>query len=321
MASTAAKYLVTGGCGFIGSNLAIALKQSGADVLAVDSYLTGTAENLAGTGIEHVIADATDGSLWKQPVVLDTAWDALFHHGDITDPRFGNDREVYEKNVSGFQRVLDLAVKNRCRLIFASTAGLYGNGAVPMEEEQPKDLLTAYGKSKLEMERLAMEASAEIPVVGLRYFNVYGPREAHKGRAASMVFHLYQQMRAGKNPRLFEFGEQKRDFVYVKDVVAANLCALRGPSGIFNVGSGVASEFNDVVAALNTALGTALPIEYFPMPYDPKTYQGNTQADMKRAESVLGFLPKWDLSAGVMDYVRWLDASAIKPVSDNARTV
>lgn len=302
-----ARYLVTGGCGFIGSGVARALAEGGAEVLALDSYLTGTSENLAATGIRSVTADLTKSDALDAPE-FQGKWDAIFHHGDITDPR-SEDEAVFEKNVSGFTCVLNLALKSDARLVFASTAGLYGNGPVPMHEDQPKDLLTAYGRSKVEMERLGSEASSKIPVVGLRYFNVYGPREAHKGRAASMVYHLYNQMRAGRRPRLFEFGEQKRDFVHVKDVVSANLLALNSPSGVFNVGAGVASDFNELVFALNAAMGTRLEPEYFPMPYDPKTYQCNTHADLQRAQSVLGYRSQWSLSAGVADYVRWLDSN------------
>ncbi len=307
------KYLVTGGCGFIGSNLARTLAKRGAQVTAVDNIQSGVAENLRDSEVQFLAADVTESRNWLAGGPLSqltgVQWDAVFHHGDITDPRHGDDEKVYQRNTSGFQNVLDLALKRKCRLVFASTAGLYGNGAVPMREDQPNHILTAYGKSKAEMERRAVEAGTRIPVIGLRYFNVYGPREGHKGRAASMIFHLFHQMTAGKNPRLFEFGEQKRDFVYVKDIVAANLCALTAPSGIYNVGSGEAEEFNAVVAALNTAMGTALETEFFKMPYDPATYQMNTHADMSKAKSQLGFTPQWNLKAGVMDYVHWLQAA------------
>jgi ADP-L-glycero-D-manno-heptose 6-epimerase len=307
------KYLVTGGCGFIGSNLARTLAEAGAQVTAVDNTQSGVAENLQGSEVQFIAADVTEARNWALGGSLyhltDVNWDAIFHHGDITDPRHGDDEKVYQRNTSGFQNVLDLALKQQCRLVFASTAGLYGNGPVPMREDQPNHILTAYGKSKEEMERRAIEAGSRIPVVGLRYFNVYGPREGHKGRAASMIFHLFHQMKDGKNPRLFEFGEQKRDFVYVKDIVAANICALTAPSGIYNVGSGEAEEFNAVVAALNTALGTDLKTEFFKMPYDPATYQMNTHAEMSKAKSQLGFTPQWNLQAGVMDYVHWLQAA------------
>lgn len=295
------RYLISGAAGFIGSNLALTLEATGAEVVGVDSLRTGHASNLRGFQGRFVQADVCEAFGAEGP------WDAVFHDGDITDPRHPDDAEVLEKNTRGFERMLSIALEARCRLVYASTAGLYGNGPTPMHEDQPQQLLTAYGRSKSRMDEMAARAGAESPVIGLRYFNVYGPREAGKGRAASMVYHLYQQVRSGKSPRLFEWGEQKRDFVYVKDVVRANLCALTAPSGIYNVGTGVASTFNQVVEALGLALDRRLTPEYFPMPYDSATYQADTQADTRRAAQHLGFNAEWNLKNAVRDYVQWME--------------
>lgn len=304
------KFLVTGGTGFIGSNLVHALVAQGAKVTALDSGKTGVEHNLKGLDVEYVHLDLSKTRAWIEegnaPEALQGHWDGIFHHGDITDPRYSNEKELYEHNLKSFQSVLELALKARCRLVFASTANLYGNGSLPMQEDQPKEMITVYGQSKLDMEKKAAEYWKMIPIVGLRYFNVYGPREEHKGRAASMVLHLFRQMEQGKNPRLFEHGEQKRDFIYVKDAVRANFCALTAPSGIYNVGTGVASDFNCLVEALNSVMGTQKPAEYFPMPYDPKTYQVHTVADTARAESILKFKAEWSLKRGVQDYLEWL---------------
>ncbi len=295
------RYLVSGGSGFIGSNLVLELEAQGAEVVAVDSFKTGSRANLAGFRGRLIEADVTQAFAAEGP------WDAVFHHGDITDPRHPNDAEVLEKNVAGFQRLLDISLKAKCRLVYASTAGLYGNGPTPMREDQEKHLLTAYGRSKWQMDEIALRYGREADVIGLRYFNVFGPREAAKGRAASMVYHLYRQVKAGKPPRIFEWGEQKRDFIYVKDVVRANLAALTAPSGVYNVGSGVATTFNELVAALSEAMGRSLKPEYFPMPYDTATYQGNTHADIALAKARLGFEAQWGFTAAVKDYVQWLE--------------
>ncbi len=298
------RYLVSGGSGFIGSNLVLELEAQGAEVVAVDSFKTGARENLKGFKGRLIEADVTQAFESEGP------WDAVFHHGDITDPRHPNDAEVLEKNLAGFQRLLDISLKAKCRLVYASTAGLYGNGPTPMREDQAKELLTAYGRSKAQMDEIGARFGKETGVVGLRYFNVFGPREAAKGRAASMVYHLYQQVKAGKAPRLFQWGEQKRDFVYVKDVVRANLAALTAPSGVYNVGSGIASTFNELVKALGEAMNLRLEAEYFQMPYDFATYQGNTHADMTLAKAKLGFEPRWAFPAAVKDYVNWLEGQA-----------
>jgi ADP-L-glycero-D-manno-heptose 6-epimerase len=297
------RYLVSGGSGFIGSNLVLELQEQGAEVVAVDSFKTGSRANLAGFRGRLIEADVTQTFEAQGP------WDAVFHHGDITDPRYPSDAEVLEKNVSGFQRLLDISLKANCRFVYASTAGLYGNGPTPMREDQPKQLLTAYGRSKLLMDEIATRYGREAGIVGLRYFNVFGPREAAKGRAASMVYHLYHQVKAGRAPRIFEWGEQKRDFIYVKDVVRANLAALAAPSGVYNVGSGVASTFNELVQALGEAMNLPLKPEYFPMPYESATYQGNTHADTTLAKSRLGFEAQWAFPAAVKDYVQWLEAT------------
>ncbi len=299
------RVLVTGGAGFIGSNLVRALEGAGHAVVAVDSLTAGAQKNLEG-----IKGEVRHWDMTKKPEDWGR-FDAVFHHGDITDPRHPNDNEVIERNLACFRHVVEIARAGGKQLVYASTAGLYGNGPTPMREDQPKEPLTAYGRSKLEMDRHASELTREMRITGLRYFNVYGPRESHKGRAASMVWHLAQQMAAGKRPRLFEWGDQQRDFVYVKDVVAANLCALAAPSGVYNVGTGLAPTFNDLVEALNSALGTKVAPEYFPMPYEAATYQGNTQAHTERATTRLKFKARFSLREGVLDYVKWMRAEGL----------
>jgi ADP-L-glycero-D-manno-heptose 6-epimerase len=145
-----------------------------------------------------------------------------------------------------------------------------------------------------------------VPVTGVRYFNVYGPREAHKGSMASMVYQLYRQMKVGERPRVFRAGQHRRDFVYVKDAVAGTLAAgSAGQSGVFNIGSGTATSFNEVIDQLNRTLGTGLEPEYIDNPYE-EFYQHHTEADLARAREVLGYRPRWDPERGIADYVAWL---------------
>lgn len=147
---------------------------------------------------------------------------------------------------------------------------------------------------------------AGIKVVGVRYFNVYGPREAHKGKFASMIYQLYLQMKQGNRPRIFKWGQQKRDFVYVKDAVEATIIASRAPkSTVYNVGSGQATSFNEVIQLLNQSLGTDYEPEYFDCPYD--FYQEFTQADMTKIREELGFVPKYSIQRGIKEYVDILE--------------
>jgi ADP-L-glycero-D-manno-heptose 6-epimerase len=158
------------------------------------------------------------------------------------------------------------------------------------------------------MDNIARHAAAESPdwiIIGLRYFNVYGPREAHKGVPASMVYHLAKQMKAGQRPRIFKHGEQKRDFVYVKDIVEGSILALdASESGIYNLGTGQARSFNELVDILNKCLGTNFQPDYIDNPH--AHYQNFTQADLTNARNALGYKPRFPLEDGVRDYMQWL---------------
>jgi len=296
------KFLVTGGAGFIGSNLALELEKQGNEVIIVDNLFSGDERNLKDFKGKFIHADIS------KDFEIDEKLDAIFHIAAITDPRFEDSERLVSENVDGFKNMLELAKKNNAKLIYASTANLYGNGKTPMEEDQPKEIITEYGKSKLIMDEMASHHLDNMHIVGLRYFNVFGPRESHKGRPASMIYHLRKQILESKNPKLFKMGEQERDHIYVKDVVKASILALSAKkSGVYNVGTGISSNFNEVVKTLNEVLGTDLKIEYFDSPYDIKTYQIDTQADTTRAEKFLGFKAEYDLKQGIKDYHEWLN--------------
>jgi ADP-L-glycero-D-manno-heptose 6-epimerase len=299
------KCLVTGGAGFIGSNLALELEKQGHEVTIVDNLLTGNKDNLKEFKGKFIEVDVSDNNF-----NIDGNFDIIFHEAAITDPRHPNDKETYNKNVQGFKNIIELTKKNNAKLIYASTASLYGNGQVPMKEDQEKELLSAYAKSKLEMDKIAERLFDKMHIVGLRYFNVFGPREKDKGRAASMIYHLGKQIKAGKNPRIFKFGGQIRDHIYIKDVVDATIKAVEADkSCIVNVGTGIGTDFNELVKVLNEVLEKNLKTEYFDMPYDPKTYQSNTQADTTKAEDNIGFKSKWPLKEGIKDYFNFLDTN------------
>jgi len=155
------------------------------------------------------------------------------------------------------------------------------------------------------MERVGSDFARDNPsvrVVGLRYFNVYGPGESFKGAAASMVWQLSGQMLSGKRPRIFKWGEQFRDFIYVRDIVEANLRAAGASAGgVFNACTGKTTTFNRIIEALNGVLGTSLTTEYFENPYG--FYQDETLGDPAAAASALGFTARFDMAAGIKDYL------------------
>jgi ADP-L-glycero-D-manno-heptose 6-epimerase len=293
------KCLVTGAAGFIGSNLALELEKQGHEVVALDNLSVGVMSNLEGFKGKFVQGDICT---WD----TDEKFDVIFHEAAITDPRHGSDEQTIYTNLIGWENVLRLARRDKASLIYASTAALYGNGKAPQQEDQEKDLRTAYAHSKMIIDEQTKALLNEMHIVGLRYFNVFGPNEAHKGRPSSMIYHLAKQMKAGIKPKLFKYGEHKRDHIYVKDIVRAKLLALKAPSGIYNVGTGKATSFNELIYHINKALGTSYGIDYIDMPYDPKTYQFHTQADTTRAREVLGFTPAWSLGDAITEYVGML---------------
>ncbi|MBI3012299.1 MAG: ADP-glyceromanno-heptose 6-epimerase [Elusimicrobia bacterium] len=302
------RFLVTGASGFIGSNLAVSLQEKG-EVLGLCNLAPGSMENLKGFKGEFIRGDicAFDYSLLGKV-------DAIFHQAAITDTTVTDQKLMLSTNVDAFQKILDYALKIGCKkVVYASSAATYGKGKVPMSETDSPQPANIYGESKVKMEIAAREFSKkhpEISLVGLRYFNVYGPNETHKDKAASMVYQLYLQIVSGRSPRIFKWGDQYRDFIYVKDVVLANLKAFEfDGNGAFNVGTGVPTTFNQVIQVLNAALGTHKPTEYFDNPYN--FYQEKTQADMTLSKKTLGFTCQFSPESGIRDYVQNLKRTGV----------
>lgn len=300
------KILITGGAGFIGSNLALALQEQFPEneYTIVDDFSCGVPENIKEFSGGLVRGNVVDVDVQRE---LPSGIDVIFHQAAITDTTLTDRQKMFEANVTGFQNILKLAEMSGARVIYASSAAVYGASPPPSRLGEGERPLNVYGESKLEMDEVAKEylsARPEIPIIGMRYFNVYGPREAHKGKMASMIWQLYLQMKEGRRPCVFEFGEQRRDFVYVKDVVAANLLALQATkSGIVNVGTGESRSFKDIIAILNDVMGTTLEPEYFENPY-AAFYQEHTEADLAQARELLAYEPQYTLEAGIRDYLK-----------------
>jgi len=301
-------FTITGGAGFIGSNLTLALQEKFPDarLTVIDDFRSGDFKNLAGYRGDFVAENLATLD-WREKFG-DQKFDAIFHLASITDTTLHDQFVQVHDNVESFRRLLNFARATRTRIIYASSAATYGRATEASVEANGAAPANAYAFSKVIMDNIARRTAAELPgwiIVGLRYFNVYGPREAHKGVPASMVYHLAQQMKAGKRPRIFKHGEQKRDFVYVRDAVEASIRALDARiSGIYNVGTGQARSFNELIDVLNKCLGTNFQPEYFDNPHPH--YQNFTQADITSAHSGLGYEPRFSLEDGVRDYMQWL---------------
>ena len=294
------RVLVTGGAGFIGSNLAKQMVADGHETVVADDFSSASWNNLITFTGDVVTLDSLGEFA---PLARHGPFDVIFHEASITDTTVMNQQKMMQNNVEAFRGLLELAAGWGSRVVWASSCSIYGQGAVPMKESQAPDPLNVYAYSKLAMERLAnlYRPRLKHPIVGLRYSNVYGPGEAHKGKFASMIHQLAIQMRAGKRPRIFFQGQQRRDFVYIADVIQANLAAMTSKvSGVFNGGAGNAWSFNEVVAELNRVLKTELQPDYFENPYS--FTQDWTQTDLAEAREKIGYSPQYDLAKGVDAY-------------------
>jgi len=304
-------FVITGGAGFIGSNLTLVLQEKFPDarLTVIDDFRSGNFNNLEGYKGDFVAGNLANLD-WREKFGDPAAagFDAIFHLASITDTTLHDQFIQVHDNVESFRRLLNFARFTKTRIIYASSAATYGPATEASVESNGAAPANVYAFSKVIMDNMARRAATESPdwiIVGLRYFNVYGPREAHKGVPASMVYHLAQQMKAGQRPRIFKHGEQKRDFVYVKDAVQGSIRALNAKtSGIYNVGTGQARSFNELIDVLNKCLGTNFQPEYFDNPH--AHYQNFTQADLTSARNALRYEPRFSLEDGVRDYMQWL---------------
>ena len=311
MARSSPNFIITGGAGFIGSNLTLALQEKFPDarLTVIDDFRSGNFKNLAGYRGDFVAQNLATLD-WREKFGDPAAagFDAIFHLASITDTTLHDQFVQVHDNVESFRRLLNFARPTKTRIIYASSASTYGAVTQASVESNRAAPANVYSFSKVIMDNIAMREARENPdwiIIGLRYFNVYGPREAHKGVPASMVYHLSRQMKAGQRPRIFKHGEQKRDFVYVKDTVEGSIHALDAKtSGIYNLGSGQARSFNELVDVLNKCLCTSFQPDYIDNPH--AHYQNFTQADLTNARSALGYEPRFSLKDGVRDYMQWL---------------
>lgn len=314
--------IVTGGAGFIGSNLVRGLNEQGyTDILIVDNL--GNSEkfrNLVGLRYKDYqhkqdFIEALSAGCYEHQSI-----EAIFHEGACSDTMEYDANYMMKNNYEYSKGMLHFALKRRIPFLYASSASTYGSGTKGFTEGDPYEgALNVYAFSKLTFDRYVRQLlpDAYSQVVGLKYFNVFGPQENHKGKMASTAFHFYNQLQTGDKVRLFSGcdgygnGEQKRDFVYVKDVVKVNLEFFERqlPSGIYNCGTGTARTFNDMAKAV-IAQKHKGEIEYIPFPEVLKgKYQSYTQADLTNLLAA-GYTGGFHtLEDAVADYVKQLDES------------
>lgn len=323
--------IVTGGAGFIGSNIVHELNMHGlTDILIVDNLANAKKfENLHGARYTDYMDKREFRRAINEHALGTGRVEAVLHQGACSNTLEDDGVYMMDNNFTYTKEVLGFAVREGAPLVFASTAAVYGLSGPgkfveKLENERP---LNVYGFSKLAFDhyfRHQLElGTVPITAVGLRYFNVYGPREQHKGRMASVIHHFGKQIRETGKVKLFEGtggygnGEQRRDFVYVRDLARLNMFfAGLGPyaaqekktyRGVVNAGSGRARSFNDVVKALSAVIGPATT-EYMPFPKDLEgRYQHFTEADLTGLRALGCDIPMTELEAGVAETLATLE--------------
>ena len=310
--------LITGGAGFIGSNLAFYFQENypKAKVVVLDCFRSGETfsngnlksfghfKNLLGFKSVVISGDINDKKLLKN-LEKNYKFDYIFHQAAISDTTVSEQDLMIKTNVNAYEDLLKIAIKHKANMIYASSAATYGDSdRFEVGYEQPNN---AYGFSKVMMDNITAEylkKDLEISIVGLKYFNVYGSREFFKNKTASMVVQFAHQILKGLTPKLFE-GSDKilRDFIYIDDIIQANILATNPKkSGIYNVGTGKARSFEDIVNILQNKLEINNGKEYMPNPY-VGSYQFFTQANIETTKKYLDYEPRFSMEDGIKAYI------------------
>ncbi|MHB8117561.1 MAG: NAD-dependent epimerase/dehydratase family protein [Methanothrix sp.] len=289
--------LVTGGAGFIGSNLVEELLEAGEDVVVLDNMHTGSPGNLEGLKGSLKVIRASCNDLPG----MDLHPEKIYHLGiPSSSPMYKKNPYLVGEALNGFTAVFELAKRSGARVVYASSSSLYNGLLPPHREDMTIQVADYYTEARLAMERMAelYKRLFDVDSVGMRFFSVYGPKEEAKKEYANMVTQFLWEMRDGKTPVIFGDGSQTRDFTYVKDVVRALQLAMQSDyHGILNVGTGKAYSFNDVIEILNQKLGLSVKPQYAKNPI--KNYVMHTLADISNAEREIGFKAQSPFDKGI----------------------
>jgi len=310
--------LITGAAGFIGSSLCFYFQENypDAEIIALDCFRSGETfsngnlksfghfKNLLGFNGQVISGDINDKELLKE-LERNFNFDYIFHQAAISDTTVQEQDLMVQTNVNAYEDLLKIAIAHGANMIYASSAATYGDSdRFEVGFEQPNN---AYGFSKVMMDNISykyIKKGVDISIVGLKYFNVYGPREFFKNKTASMVVQFGHQILNGQTPKLFE-GSDKilRDFIYIEDIVQANIkaCAAK-QSGVYNVGTGCARSFEDIVNILQKELEIDNGKEYIPNPF-VGSYQFFTEANIDSTKENLDYEPRFSMEEGIKAYL------------------
>ncbi len=304
------KALVTGGAGFIGSNIARELLDRGVEVKILDDFYLGDRKNIEGLDVEVIDGSVLDDEKVKEAV---KGCDTVFHNAARSSAPMHkeNPAEGARVNIEGFIKVVEEAMDQDVeKVVYASTSSMYGSVKPPHKEDMGERPTNRYSASKMARELYAdVYADKGLDITGVRYFSVYGPHERAKGRFANIISQFLWKMLDNESPEIFGDGEQTRDFTFVKDIARGNiLAAQKGKSGeYYNLGTGKETSFNKVVDELNEELGTDIEAENVDNPI--KNYVRRTRADISKARKDLGYEPEYSFEEGLKETVKYYSES------------
>ena len=305
------KALITGGAGFIGSNIAEILVEKGVEVVVLDSMYLGTPENLEEIRdeVEIIEGSVTDKQTVEEAV---EGCDTVFHQAARSSaPMHKEDpAEGVRINVEGFVNTVEAAKEAGAeKVVYASTSSMYGSVEPPHKEDMGEEPTNLYTASKMSRELYAKVYSrkGDIQTTGLRYFSVFGPHERSKGKFANVISQFLWKLLDGEQPVIYGDGTQTRDFTFVKDIARANVLAAERREELdgeyFNIGTGIEHSFNDVVEELENILGTDIGAERIDNPID--NYVARTKADYSKAKEVLGWEPEYSFEEALRQTVEY----------------
>ena len=294
--------IVTGGCGFIGSNLAERLVKEGYNVTVFDNLSTGSLKNIEGLNVKFF------NEPYERLSDLVYECDIIFHLGmPSSSPMYKRDPALVGKTINEAIIIFEYARKKNCKVVYASTSSIYNGNPLPYGEDMQIHVTDYYTECRYAIERIARLYNVLYGVksVGLRLFSVYGPKEEFKGEYANVISQFLWLMRRNEPPIIYGDGTQTRDFIHVSDVVEAFMLSAERDfeCEIFNVGTGVAYSFNDIVNMLNRLLGKTIKPIFRSNPI--KNYVYHTLADTSKAERLLGFRARISLEDGIKSLINY----------------
>lgn len=300
------KYLITGGAGFIGSNMAERLVGEGHQVVVVDNLSTGSLENLRAVKNKIKFIKSPAARILKNKAIKDL--NGIFHYGiPSSTPLYRDNPYLVGEAINEFITILELAKREKCKLVFASSSSVYNGNPTPFTETMPVLVKDLYTEARYAMERLAKLYFDwyGVNVIGIRFFSVYGPHEEAKKNYANLATQFLWVAQKGQKPVIYGDGNQTRDFTFVKDIIEGCALAMNSKveNDVFNIGAGFQYTINDMVKMLEKALGRKIECQYVPNPLVGYVYE--TWADTSKAQKVLGFKPQYPFEKGLKEIIEY----------------